>query len=285
MKTNTTTTISIFIIPIKMVYGQTNGNMTFDPLVDQQNGVSIIQNLLNSPLFNSLDWKFGSTDVGTTQYEDAFQRGSFWGFVGKKNPNYHVVFATPTVLSEVTVNVTPSQGSVETNPISGSGLIGTYPFGTMDSNIQTWISQFSQVNPSTLPLFISDNIYLTSGGCCIGGYHEAEGNGQSYSYSTYVSTSPTFSQDISAISHELGEWLDDPGVPHFSSGFCGGIYEVGDPLEGKANFGTFVVNFNGVNWHPQNLVWNSYFGYKIKKSANSWLDTGHIESSVCQNGQ
>jgi hypothetical protein len=282
---NVTTTITIFIIPMRMVYGATNGNMTFDPTVDQQNGVSIIQNLLNSPLFNSMDWKFGSTDVGTTQYEDAFQRGSFWKDVGKKNTNYHVVFATPQVLSPVTINVTAAQGSVVTNPISGTGLVGEFPFSTMDTDIQNFISGFSQVNPSTLPLFITDNIYLTSGGCCIGGYHEAEGNGQSYSYSTYVSTSPTFSQDISAISHELGEWLDDPGVPHFSSGFCGGIYEVGDPLEGKANFGTFAVTLNGVTWHPQNLVFNSYFGFKAAASANGWLDTGHIETSVCENGQ
>ena len=282
-----TTTITTFIVPIKMVYGSSNGNHTFDPLVDTQNGVSIVQNMLNSPLFNSLDWKFGSTDVGTTQYEDAFQRGSFWKDVTKKGGSYHVLFATPTVLSEETINVSQSQGSTETNPISGSGLIGTFPYGTIDGLLQGYIKQFTQINPSTLVLFVTDNIYLTSGGCCIGGYHSAESDGQSYSYATYVSDSanPTFSSDIAAFSHELGEWMDDPGVPHFSSGFCGGIYEVGDPLEGKANFGTFPVTFNGVTWHPQNLVFNSYFGFKAKASANGWLDTGHIESSVCENGQ
>jgi hypothetical protein len=282
-----TTTIQVFIVPIKMVYGASNGNHTFDPMVDTANGVSIVQNLLNSPLFNNMDWKFGSTDTGTTQYIDAFQRGSFWKDVNHLGGTYHVVFATPTVLSEETINVSSAQGSAETNPISGSGLIGTFPYGTIDGLLQGYIAGFSQINPSTLALFVTDNIYLTSGGCCIGGYHSAENNGQSYSYATYVSTSAThtFSSDIGAFSHELGEWLDDPGVPHFSSNFCGGIYEVGDPLEGKANYGTFPVVFNGVTWNPQNLVWNSYFGFKASASANGWLDTGHIETAVCENGQ
>ena len=34
-KTNSTTTIPVFIIPVKMVYGSSNGNMTFDPTLTQ----------------------------------------------------------------------------------------------------------------------------------------------------------------------------------------------------------------------------------------------------------
>ena len=281
--TNTTTTVTVYLIPIKMVYGPSNGNVTFDPQVDQQNGVSIMQNMMNSPLFNSLDWKWGATDVGSTEFTDAFQRGSFWLDV-KKNPSYHVVLA-PSQLSEETINVSASQGQAETNPINHSGTIGTMDINAFDSALQTFISGFSQVNPSVLPLFVTDNIYLTSGGgCCIGGYHSANSNGQTYSYASWVTT-PTFSQDISAFSHELSEWLDDPGAPHFNNNFCGGLLEVGDPLEGKPNFGTFPVSFGGVTWHPQNEVFISYFGAPKRQSANSWLDTGHIETSVCENGQ
>jgi len=61
---------------------------------------------------------------------------------------------------------------------------------------------------------------------------------------------------ISALSHEIGEWYDDPLIDNI--GPCNGItdhlLEVGDPLEGKANSGTFVVNFGGVKWHPQALA-------------------------------
>ncbi len=280
--TNVTTTITVYVVPVQMVYGSQNGNMTFDPNVDQQNGVSITQNLLNSPLLNSLDWKWGNTDVGSTQYVDAFQRGSFWGPIHVTNPNYHVVLA-PTVLTEVSHSVQPANGSVINNPF-GSGKVGTEDINVFDRAIQGWIAGFSQITPAAFPLFLTDNIYLTSGGgCCIGGYHSAEGSGQTYGYSTYVTSPGTFSQDISALSHEVAEWYDDPKTNN--RGYCGGLLEVGDPLEGKANYGTFPVTFGGVTWHPQAEVFISYFGSPASKSANGWLDNQHIETTVCQNGQ
>jgi hypothetical protein len=279
--TNTTTTFTVYVIPVKMVYGQSNGNMTFDPNVDQANGVSITQNLLNSPLFNSLNWKFGKVANKDTQYEDAYQRSSFWGSVGKKNTAYHILLS-PSTLSEETINVSSSQGSVMNNPF-GSGVVGTMSINAFDEDLQGFIKGQSQVNPTNLPLFITDNIYLTSGGCCIGGYHSAEGNGQTYSYATYVTSPGAFSEDIDAFSHELGEWIADPFTNN--RGYCGGLLEVGDPIEVKTDYGTFPVTYNGVTWHPQNLVFISYFGAPAKKSANGWLDTGHLETSVCQNGQ
>jgi len=280
MSTNTATTVTVFIVPIKMVYS----NVTFDPNVDQWNGMSITNAFLNSPMFGNMDWKFGAVDAGNTQYIDAYQRADFWKQVGTTNTNYHVVLA-PSTLTEQTINVGTVAG---TNPISGSGLIGLYDINSYDAKLAGYIASFSQINPSTFVYFLTDNVYLTSGGgCCIGGYHSSQNNGQTYGTSTFVSDSAThtFSSDIGAVSHEFGEWLMDPGVPRFSSGFCGGIMENGDPLEGKPNFGTFPVVFNGVTYNPQNLVWISYFGYKKGESANKWLDTGHIETSVCQNGQ
>jgi len=278
--TNSTTELTVYVIPIKFVYGATNGNMTFDPNTATQNGVSITQNLLNSPLFNSRDWKWGSTDMGTTQYEDAFQRGSFWGNV-KTHTSYHVKFKTPTVLTEQTITVTAAQGSVISNPF-GSGVVGTDDINAFDAQLQTFIASFSQVNPSVLPLALSYDIYLTSGGsCCIGGYHSDEVTNQTYSYATYVDSPGAFSQDISAFSHELGEWYDDPFTN--SSSPCG-ILEVGDPLETLADYGDFAVTFHGVTWHPQALAFMEYFGKGANFSANNWKDNRHLLSSVCQNG-
>ena len=278
--TNTTTTISIYVVPIKMVYGSRNGNRTFDPNKNLANGVTITQNLLNSPLFNAMDWKWGSTDVGSTQYEDAYQRGSFWGNVST-NTSYHVVFATPTVLTEQSISVTRTQGKVITNPF-GSGVVGTMGINAFDSYLQSFMTKFSQINPSNLPLFVTDNIYLTSGGqCCIGGYHSADTNGQTYAYATYATSPGVFSQDISAFSHELGEWYADPLTT--SNSPCG-ILENGDPLETLANYGDFSVTFNGVTWHPQALAFIEYFGGAANLSANNWLDNQHLLSSVCQNG-
>jgi len=281
--TNTTTTITAYLIPVKMVYSKKvygKSHHTFDPNVDTQNGVSITQNMLNSPLFNNLDWKWGATDVGTTQYEDGWQRGSFWGNVST-NTNYHVVL-TPSVLTEKTITVSKAEGgNVTGNPFGGTGKVGEMNINNFDSKIQGFMRGFSQINPTNVAIFVTDNIYLTSGGCCIGGYHSAAG-AQTYMTATYAYSSVfVFSNDISAFSHEIGEWYADPLIT--SNSPCG-LLEVGDPLEGKANYGDFDVTFGGVTWHPQNLVWMEYFGDPANFSANNWLDNGHIETSVCENG-
>jgi hypothetical protein len=152
-----------------------------------------------------------------------------------------------------------------------------------DAVLQGYIRKFTQINPTNVVIFLTDNVYLTSGGCCIGGYHSANGNGQTYMTATYA-YSPgafVFSNDISAFSHEIGEWYDDPLTTSRSP--CG-ILEVGDPLEGKANYGDFPVTFAGVTWHPQALAMMEYFGDPANFSVNNWLDNQHIETSVCQNG-
>ena len=96
--TNTSTTVPVVLIPIKMVYGSTNGNMTFDPNTHTvSNGNTVTQNTLASPLFNAgIDFVQGGVDLGNTQYIDAFQRGNFWSGVST-NTGYHVLLGTPTV--------------------------------------------------------------------------------------------------------------------------------------------------------------------------------------------
>jgi hypothetical protein len=283
---NATTTYPIYIIPVKMVYSRaTYGTKyVFNPNVDTWNGASITQSILNSPLFNSLDWNWGGTDFGTTQYEDAFQRGSFWGDgISTTNTSYHVVFATPTRLPLQTIDVTKAQGgAVIKNPF-GAGMVGEMDINAFDNFIQTTLSKYSsKINPTVFPLFVVENIYLTSGGCCIGGYHAADSNGQTYAMASFVTDSGAFSQDISAFSHELGEWYDDPLIT--SNSPCG-LLEVGDPLEGLTNYGTFAVTFNNITYHPQALAWMEYFGEPANFSGNNWLDNQHLLSRVCQNGQ
>lgn len=283
---NTTTTITTYIVPIQMNYTKAAygaNHHKFDPNVDQQNGVSITQNFLNSPLFNNVDWVYGGTDVGTTQYVDSYQRASFWQNV-TTNTNYHVVLA-PTVLTEQVIKPTVAQGGkVVANPFGGSGKIGEMNINAFDAKLQSYITKFTQINPSNVVIFLTDNIYLTSGGCCIGGYHSANNNGQTYMTATYAYSSGAFvfSNDISAFSHEIGEWYADPLITSRSP--CG-LMENGDPLEGKANYGDFNVVSGGVTWHPQALAMLEYFGAPTNFSVNNWLDNQNIETSVCQNGQ
>jgi hypothetical protein len=285
ISTNTSTTIPVVLIPIKMVYGSRNGNMTFDPNTHTvSNGKTVTQNTLASPLLNAgIDFVQGGVDLGNTQYIDAYQRGNFWSGVST-NTGYHVLLGTPTVAAEQTITVSRTQGKVINNPF-GSGKVGEMSINAFDSKLQTYIRNLSsQINPGVLPVFITYNIYLTSGGCCIGGYHSANGSqptGQTYSYATYVDSVGSFAQDVSALSHEIGEWMDDPFVDNRVNCTDNSILENGDPLEGEANYGGYKYTLNGFTYNLQSLVFLGYFGAPASTSVNSWLSFQNDESHVC----
>ena len=283
-KTNITTTIPVVIVPIKLVYGKTNGNMTFDPMKKLSNGKTIVQNTIASPMFNpGLNFTQGGTNLGTTQYIDAYQRGNFWSTVGTKNKNYHVLLGTPTVLTEQSITVPASQGSVMNNPFA-SGKVGTYDINAYDAQVQTFIKKFKQISPGVLPIFITADTFLTSGGCCIGGYHSANGSqptGQTYVNFTYVDAPGSFSQDISALSHEVGEWIDDPFVDNRVNCQDNSIMENGDPNETESNFGDFPYVLNGFTYNLQTLVFIPYFGDKKTTSVHSWYSFQNDIRTFC----
>ncbi|HEX4160661.1 MAG TPA: hypothetical protein VHY79_19495 [Rhizomicrobium sp.] len=289
--TNATSTINVLLIPVKFVITQNGTKYTFDPMkVKLANNFNrnVITAMKDSPLFNSkVDFnpQYGScngscVDLGKTQYEDAFQRGTWWGNDVQANTDYHVLFTT-TVEKEQTITASCTSGCVVKE---GNLVLGEYNFGQMDREIQTMLSSIKDVNPGVLPLFISYDVYLTSGGCCIGGYHDADGRqptGQTYSYATYVDSAGEFSQDVSAFSHELGEWMDDPFVDNFVNCNDNGIMEVGDPLEGQQNYGGFPYKDKKFTYNLQSLVYMGYFGAPTTDSANQWLALQDDETHVC----
>lgn len=291
-KSGATTTIPVYIIPIKMVFGKTNGAMAFDPVTKKLHGHTIVENVINSPIFDgSLDFNQGGTDLGTTQYLDAYQRGNFWSSVSTLHPTYHVLLGTPTVLAEQTIHVKPSQGLV----VSAFGVTaGLMNIDDYDAIVQGYIASFAQINPKVLAIFVTYNIYLSSNtdltGCCIGGYHSYNGV-NTYMSASYVGTVGAFAQDVSALSHEVGEWMDDPfannvDVPD-SCGINGNqqqILENGDPEEGDTNFGGYPYLLNGLTYNLQDLVFVSYFGAPASKSVNGWMTFQGIPLGVCQNG-
>jgi hypothetical protein len=290
--TNVTTTIPVLIIPIKMVYGPSNGNKTFDPLKHKlPNGKTVMQMILASPLFNaSVDFVQGGTDLGKTQYIDAFQRGNFWGKNVKKNSSYHVLLGKPTILPEQTIKVSPSLGQVITNPISGRGLVGTFDLNTLQPILeQTYIPKLKQIQPDVFPIFVTYDVYGTVGGvsgCCYGGYHFTLGgppNSQTYSWSTTIDQGTNnFAQDVSAMSHEIGEWYDNP---FFGANQVGcqdnSQLEVGDPLENGPNFGAFPYKVGGFTYNLQSLVFLGYFGAPTSTSVHKWLSFQNDKHNVC----
>jgi hypothetical protein len=275
---NTSTHIKTFIIPVIFVYGPTNGNMTFDPTKKKVNKKkNTIKSLLASPLFdNGADFKSGDIDCGQGQYIDVYQRCNFWSHVST-NTNYHTIldYTKNKHLKPLVINVSDSQGSVVDNGFSSNpaDVVGTFPSGTMDTQIGQYLTTHAaDITPDTFPFFVSLDIYLTSGGCCIGGYHSVRG-AQSYGYTTYVDTDDdngVFSADIGAASHEIAEWMDDPFTNNHV--FCqdNSILENGDPLVPNPFYGTFPVKLNKFTYHPQSLVYLPYFGAPTSTSANGW---------------
>jgi hypothetical protein len=285
--TNRTTHTPVVIVPVQMVYGATNGNMTFDPTTAKlPNGRTVLKNTLISPLFKkAVDYVQGGVDLGTTQYIDAFQRGNFWSAVSG-HPRYHTLLAAPIVEPEVSYNVPVGLGSVVSNPF-GSGNVGTMEVDVFDQQVQTWLSQISDINPGVLPIFLTYNIYLTEPGgqlAYIGGYHSAvnsQPGGQTYSYATYVDSVGAFAQDVSALSHEIGEWEDDPFTDNSVNCADNTSMEDGDPLENNANYGAFPYTYRGFTYNLQSLVFIGYFGAPTGTSVNSWLSFQNDEQSRC----
>jgi hypothetical protein len=283
--TNTSTTIDVGIIPIKMVYGASNGNMTFDPNASGEFGTMSATQMVNgSVIFQSIvDYNQGGTDLGKTQYEDAYMRGNFWGTV-QTNTKYHVLLKT-LIGPEQTFTVPSSEGDVVSNPWSGIPT-GLADINWFDEQLQTVINKYSCnvikepcISPNVLPLFITENVYLTEipgiNGCCIGGYHSANGpapGGQTYSYSTSIQQAsiPVFSQDVGALAHEVGEWIMDPFTTNPSPCPDNSILEVGDPLELDPTFGDYPYTVNGFTYHPQDLVFISWFGAPQSTSLSVW---------------
>jgi hypothetical protein len=287
--TGTSTTVPTFFIPVRMVFKSGTSTAILDPATRKLgNGQTVDENILASPLFESgIDFVQDGTDLGTTQYIDAFQRGNFWGTV-KSKTGYHLLLGTPTVLPELVINVPAADGKIATE-FGVKVVLADINF--FDTQLENYISKHSQIVPNSLPIFITDQVYLTqNGGCCIGGYHNSMGSSsapQAYAYATYIPKSGAFAQNVSALSHEIAEWADDPLVVNVNGNVvaCGDL-EVGDPEEGETNYGAFPYTLGGFTYDLQDLTYLPYFGAPASTSANGSLtfQNNPFGLTVCSNG-
>jgi len=282
---NTSTTIPTYIIPVKIVItSRSGGKTTFDPSHVLSNGNTVTTNTLDSPIFDSsTTYTQGGVDVGTTQYIDAFQRANFWGTV-KTATNYHLLLGA-TVLAEQTLSPSKTYGKTGT-PFGFTA--GEVDINWFDAQLPTIMSNLG-IQPNSFPIFLTYDVYLTqNNSCCIGGYHSSEGSvtdPQSYAEATYVDHVGAFSQDVSALSHEVGEWADDPLTVNYNGNNtpCG-ILEVGDPLENNPNYGAYHYSLHGFTYNLQDLVTLPYFGAPPSTTVNDWFTFQGESLSVCQNG-
>jgi hypothetical protein len=221
------------------------------------------------------------TNLGTTQYIDAFQRGNFWSYVA--GGGYHVLLF-PTFLAESTVVVTSARGRIGANPFGGNGKVGLLDNKWYSAMLQNLMKQYPQISPNVLPLFLTDNTFVLTkaGKCCVGGYHSVNGtqpHGQTYATSTYVTEGGKFCEDVSCLTHELGEWMDDPFIDNYVSCTNNSLMEVGDPLVSHVH--KYVSNGNTYNL--QSLVFIGYFGGNpnYPPSVNAWLSFQNDMNHFC----
>jgi hypothetical protein len=240
-----------------------------------------------SPIFQSASFTFGGTNVGDTQYLDAFQRANFWTFTA--GHDYHVLLDPVTVTSPVFIDVPGADGlALATTSLGPPPFCA--PLGIIDVNwFDTYLnivvipSLASQgVNAGSLPIFLLANVVMASpvadiNTCCILGYHGATGS-QTYSPMDFDTTGVFGSTifDTSVSAHEVGEWMDDPTggnpVPPWGHvgqvGGCQTNLEVGDALTG-----TDIPNVtmpNGYSYHLQELTFFSWFYGAPSIAVNGW---------------
>lgn len=310
-----TTTIPTVIIPVRLDFqlGR-NNNIFFDPTAADADcigaGNTALSLTQSSPIFQNSDYLYGSTPVGSqTQYTDAYQRANFWNSGVSGNSAYHTLLGVTTLpIQTVTVSSSRlfSSGAVfsgfgvcgtnagNTNP---SDSLGVVDFSFWDPKAQSILTNL-KLQPGTFAIFLFYNAVLSEGApilfpsnCCILGYHNVVAStGQTYAVAEFEGRENTLFGgvgDITALSHEVAEWMDDPLTnnptpawgPIGQVSSCQSNLENGDPLSGTQ---FPAINMNGFNYHPQEIVFQSWFFRKNPSAApNNWFsNNGTFQSDA-----
>lgn len=241
-----------------------------------------------SPIFKNADFNFGGTDVGTTQYVDAFQRANFWSQIDRSN--YHILLR-PEVLAPLDVDVPAAQGlSLNSDVFQPAfGLCGPEGLVKVDflrAAVVAELANRKDVNPGTFPMFMLYNAGMPAGdpthlaNCCVGGFHSINPAGpitfQTYSPFDFDVSGLFLSGDTDAPSHEVAEWVNDPYIINRTPLWghtgqvagCQGNLEVGDPLTG--NDAPRIFGKNGFTYHLQELAFFSWFFGNPSLGIHGW---------------
>jgi hypothetical protein len=284
-----TTSVNADVIPMIITNGSSHD--VYDPTA--ANGacgeqVSPVTGMLSGPLLTKRTWYAGAQKVGVGEYVDAQMREELWAYTNRQgvSPSFHLTLNG----SEPAVVTATFNGGAEINGGTCNQL-EEFPKSTWDSFVQsTLIPELvagSWTNSTSLPVFLFKNVVFldNSNNCCILGYHSAftdgSGNAQTYSVGDYI-TDGEFggNTDLTALSHELAEWANDPfgNNPTPSWGHvgqvsgCQGNLEVGDPLSGT-NFAVRPTTPRGtLTFHLQELAFQGWF-YDDNIGVNGWYST------------
>jgi hypothetical protein len=264
-KTNKTTQVKYVPIVLRVTFSD---GTVLDPTKPGCNDTVSVQNrFFKGPNFIPTPLTSNGINVGKTQVTDAFQRAEFWTVM--KGSKWHTVLKTALAPVVVDINApsgSTTQGGTCSDQKKVSHRIGMIDINSYDNIVTSLASQYA--TPTEVPVVLTYNVLLTSGGCCILGYHSAFGRSsgtQTYAVGVYndagIFNGPL--EDIHVWTHELGELLNDPfvnnGTPAWGHvgqvGGCQNNFEVGDPLTGTA----YTLKYKNFTYHPQELAFFSWF--------------------------
>jgi hypothetical protein len=294
-----TTTVNAILVPLRILFASAGG-VGLD-------ATAAAASLPASPIFAVADYSTGGTDLGITQYGDALLRAQYWNLPGFSS-DYHVLLGGPAITSTLTITIPAGLGTLY--QLSNGNLIGIIEEPLFDAILNSLIPNFTS---PMLPIFLTDNVFLSATGridttCCVLGFHASQGppiaTAQTWVYAGYVE-SGTFAgnaiQDVQGLSHEVGEWMNDPfvGTPLLGGvnlippavlpgqgGQCIINFESADPLEAPPVAFTQVTG--GITWHLTDQVFLPWYLHTSPSfSVNgfyTYLNTFPTFSTLCGPG-
>jgi len=278
-----TTTIRVPIIPISLDLLAADGSVLVH--VDATHDV---QPTLNSPLFQNAPYSSSSTP---TQFTDAIQRAEY---ASSAKSDWHTLLH-PVVEPGVTLALPwgswgyavwpsgPQAGQIafvllDDATVANLLFPSTYSWPPDPSTIMGGLEASGEITTHDITTFLFPETFQLSDPCCFvfAGEHAwdresgdaSNGNLQRYFpaivaswFSAEFRVGPvTGIEDVSGLSHELSETLNDPFVgadgahditPWWdSNGLCQDLLETGDPIEVLPN-PDYPITMNGMTYHPQ----------------------------------
>ncbi len=260
---------------------------------------------VQSPVFQNHHWVWGGTDLGDTQYPDAFQRANFWNATGKDPGNYHIHLDTQVLAPLVIdfpigsgIGLPKSSEFLSYSSCAPSVLVDINLFDDYLDYVAIPKMASEGVNSGNFPMFIAGDVIwgevsgeLPYYDAIAAGYHSTSSvdPAQTYGVTQFGDDAVLTWPDALPLSHEVGEWLNDPTGANLVQQYnvdavfdptqpvCQYNYEVGDILAGTEM--PPVKGENGCTYTLQELAFFSYFYGGPSFAVNGWYSSNNTLTS------
>src|ERR1017187_4910110 len=284
-----TTAIGTPVIPVVLRFLDSKGDVVetlypTDPL-NSNPKLSAFSAVVDSPIFQARDFKFGKTSVGTVQWIEATERASFWNYPGAKFDNWHIVMV-PLLYPRQTLDVSQTDWHINSSDhlhmVDGSA-------------IADFINAQLPKYEGELPIFLvyNTNLYNPDDGAYHHNHVSSDGNNNPYIFTCYEDGDAP-SPNLHPLSHEIAEYAHDPFLSNkvdpypksnvpipwnpsyvFTQKDCGTGLEVGDPVGHKGTGNALSIDTSAMTYNFQNIAVASWFmDANPSFSVNGWYTLG-----------